>query len=172
MIRNKKAVSGVIVAVIMIALVMVTTLIVWGVVRNIVKGKLGDVESCFGIFGKVTINNRYTCYNSSSNELQFSISIGDVNVEKVLILISGEGITKSFEISNEEEFITGLGPYPSGSGNVTLPGKNSGLTYIYNLTQGGFIRAPDLIQITPIVDEKQCDVSDSLSEIDSCLLLT
>jgi len=172
MIENKKAVSGVVVVVIMIALVMVTTLIVWGVVKNIVKGRLSDVESCFGIFGKVTINNRYTCYNSSSNELQFSISIGDVNVDKILVLISGGGATKSFEISSEEELITGLGPYPSGSGNVTLPGKNSGLTYIYNLTQGGFLTVPDSIQLIPIIEGKQCDVSDSLSEIDSCLLLT
>ncbi|MHA1988097.1 MAG: hypothetical protein ACW98D_15790 [Promethearchaeota archaeon] len=158
--KNHKAVSGVIVAVIMIALVMAATVIVWTVVNNLIKGKLGNVESCFGIFEKITINSRYTCYNDTSKEFQFSINIGDIDVDKVIVSISREGTTNSFEIPSAT---SGLVNYPSGSGDVILPGKNSGLTYIYSVAQ-----SPDLIKIAPIINGKQCEVSDLLLEIDDC----
>ncbi len=167
MIKNKRGLSGVITAVILIALVMVAGVIVWVVVRNIVQGELGGVESCFGAYGKVIIDNKYTCYNSSSEQFQFSVNIGDIDVNSVLVSISGGGATKSYTIKNINEPISGLGPYPSGSGNVTLPGKNSGLTYIENT----FTTIPDLIQVAPIIGGKQCEVSDSLSEIDDCFSL-
>ena len=72
--KNKRGLSGVIAAVLMIALVMVVSVIVWVVVRNLVEGKLEDVESCFGDYGKITINSRYVCYNFTSNKFQFSIT--------------------------------------------------------------------------------------------------
>lgn len=88
-IKNKKAISGVIAAVIMIAVVMAAVIIVWGAVIPMVREQLKGTESCFGIFEKVTINSMYTCYNSSSNSFQFSINIGDIDVEKVIVSISG-----------------------------------------------------------------------------------
>ena len=167
MIKNKRGLSGVITVVIMIALVMAAAVIVWVVVNNIVKGQLEGVESCFGVYGKVTINNQYTCYDTIGKKFQFSIKIEDIDVDSVLVSISGEGATKSYTIKNVNESISGLGPYPSGSGDVALPGKNSGLTYI----ESTFITKPDLIQIAPVIDGKQCEASDSLSEIDDCLLI-
>ena len=52
-IKNKKAISGIVTAVIMIALVMAAAIIVWVVVNNLVTEQLGEAESCFMIFGKV-----------------------------------------------------------------------------------------------------------------------
>lgn len=164
---KKKGLSGVITVVIMVALVMVAATIVWGVVNNILKNKLGEAKSCFDIFGKITINNMYTCYNSSSNEVQFSISIGDIDVDELIILISSEGATKNFRITNTASSITGLTNYPSGSSDIKLPEKNSGLTYIAS----GF-NQPDSIEIVPVINGEQCDVSDSLYEIDNCSLLS
>lgn len=165
--KNKRGLSTVIATVILIALAMAVVMIVWSVIVPLVKNQLKQTESCFGNFGKITINSRYTCYNFSSNEFQFSINIGDVDVDEVVVSISGEGITKSFRITNEEQAISDLAPYPSGSGNVKLPEKNAGLTYIAS----GFTDKPDLIQIAPVINGKQCDVSDSLFEIDNCLSL-
>jgi len=82
---GKKGISGVIAAVIMIALVMAAVIIVWSVVIPLIKNQLTETESCFGIFGKVTINNMYTCHNSSSNNFQFSINIGDIDVDEVVV---------------------------------------------------------------------------------------
>jgi len=169
---NKKAISGIVTAVIMIALVMAAAIIVWAVVNNLVSEQLGEAESCFMIFGKVSINNRYTCYNSTENELQFSINIGDIDVDEVLVAISGEGTSKSFKISNTEQSIPNLINYPSGTPTIKLPSKNGGLTYTYDLTGGGFsMMEPDSIQIAPIIKGKQCETTDSLSDIDNCLSL-
>ncbi len=163
---KKKGLSGVITVVIMIALVMVAATIVWGVVNNILKNKLGEAKSCFDLFGKITINNMYTCYNPDLNEVQFSISIGDLNVDELIILISSEGATKNFRITNTASQITGLTNYPDGSSEIKLPEKNSGLTY----TASGF-NQPDSIEIIPIISGEQCDAVDSLYEIDDCSLL-
>ncbi len=168
---QKKGLSGVIAAVILIALVMVTTAIIWTVVNNLITEKLEGAESCFDIFEKVTINNRYTCYNYSSNQLQFSINIGDIKIDEVLVAVSGKGTTTSFKLSNEVLNIPDLTNYPSGSIGVRLPGKNSGLTYFFDMSGSGFSEKPDLIKIIPIIGQKQCEASDSLSEIDNCLLL-
>ena len=170
MIKNKRGLSGVITVVIMIALVMAAAVIVWVVVNNIVKGQLEGVESCFGVYGKVTINNQYTCYDTIGKKFQFSIKIEDIDVDSVLVSISGEGATKSYTITNQAQTIANLANYTSGgfgTDSIKLPGKNGGLTYI----SSEFITIPDLIQIAPIIDGKQCEASDSLSEIDDCLLI-
>ena len=170
---KKKAVSGFIVTIIMVALVMTLALIVWGAIKNMVEGGLEDVESCFGVFEQVTINNMYTCYNATSNEFQFSISIGEIDVDEVIVLISGEGTTKSFKLNYEGLSDPNLKPYPIGSygSTVFLPEKNSGLTYVFDMTGADFLVGPDMIKITPVIDGKKCEVSDSLQEIDDCSLL-
>jgi len=165
--QNKRGLSTVVATVILIALAMTIVMVVWGVVVPLIKNQLKQTESCFGVFEKVTIGSMYTCYDFSSNEFQFSIDIGDIDVDEVVVLISGEGITKSFRITNEEQVIPYLGYYLSDSESVKLPEKNAGLTY----TARGFPDKPDLIQIAPVINGKQCEVSDSLSEIDNCLSL-
>ena len=166
--KNHKAMSGVVTAVIMIGLVMVAAVIVWVVVRNIIQGRLEGVESCFGIYEKVTINSRYTCHENPN--FQFSISIGDIDVNSVIVSISGAGATNSYTITNGNQTIANLANYGStgfGTDQIKLPGENSGLTYVAS----GFTEKPDLIQIAPVIDSKQCEVSDSLSEIDDCSTL-
>ncbi len=168
---NKKGISGVITVVIMVALVMVVAAIVWVVVRNIVQGELGGVESCFGAYDKVKIESMYTCYDSDSNNFQFSINVKDIDASGVLVSIAGEGATKSYTITNQAQTIENLANYSSGvfgTDLIKLPGKNGGLTYLENT----FTAKPDLMQIAPIIDGKQCDASDSLSEIDDCASLT
>ena len=61
--KNHKGLSGVITAVIMIALVLAAAGIVWGVVNNMLKGQMEGAEACFGNYDKVTINSIYTCYD-------------------------------------------------------------------------------------------------------------
>ncbi len=161
---ENKGLSGVVTAVIMIALVMAAAMIVWGIVNTTIKGQIKGAESCFGNYNKVTINSIYTCYDSTNDKFQFSLNIGDIEVDSVLISVSAGGSTNSYTLTNEEQPITGLGPYPSGEGEVSLPGKNAGLTYIAS----GFPERPDLMKIAPIINDQQCEVSDTLSEIENC----
>jgi len=170
-ISNNKGLSAVVTAMIMIALAIAMVAIIWLAVGNLVDDQLDSAGSCVESFGKVSINNRYTCYNSTSNELQFSISIGDLDVNSVLVGISGEGSTINLNIKNETGLVTNLVTYPSRSTNIALPSKNGGLTYILDLTAAGFTGSPDSIEIIPIIGKNQCEVSDKLGQIDNCELL-
>ncbi len=169
--NSKKAISGVITAVIMIALVMAASSILWTVVNNLVKDKLDEAGSCFDTFEKITINSRYTCYNSSSNELQFSIGVADIDLTSLLVSVSGEGESKSFKLTKQGLTNSYLFKYPNKEQPVYIPEKNSGQTYILDINLAG-ISKPSLIQVAPVVGEKQCEVSDTLSQIDNCLALS
>jgi flagellin-like protein len=168
---NRKGLSGIVTAVIMIALVMGAAAIVWIFVSNMVVEKLESSSSCSGIFDKVTLNNAYTCYNSSKKELLFSVNQEDVEVDKIIIGVSGGGISKSFEIPSTNP---NLRLYPSGAYNAALnvPGNNSGMTYVLNYTGANFSSEfPDEVQITPVVNDVQCEVSDRIDKIEICALL-
>ena len=171
MIKRKKGLSEVVSAVLILALVVVMVGIVWAVVNNLVNDRLSESSSCFDTFGKVTINNRYTCYNSTSNEFQFSINVGDISLSEVLVGISASGTSVSFKLDNKGAVIPNLVTYPGRSTNITLPKKNAGLTYILNMGGAGFSGAPDSIRIAPIIGNDQCEVSDALEQIDNCLAL-
>ena len=164
MIKNKRGLSGVVVAVIMIALVMAAAAIIWVVVSNMIQGKTKSTENCFGNFDKIQINNLYTCYDDDLDEAQFSISIGDVNVDSILIAIYSEGTTTTFELTNNPKETPGLLPYDGLSTTTELPAKNGGLTYIAS----GFGFEIDRIEISPTIGGSQCGVADTLSTIDNC----
>ncbi len=168
---KKRGISNVITVVILIALVLTIVGIVWAVINNLVKGELGSAESCFGIFEEVNLNSRYTCYNSSQQELLFSICIGDVVVDEALIGVSGQGTGVSFKLSSQAGPINNVVTYPNRSASVRLPSKNSGFTYIFNMAGAGFSGTPDSISIAPIIKGNQCGVSDTLGEIASCASL-
>lgn len=168
--NSDKGLSEIVSIVLILALVIVMVGIVWGVVNNLVKDKLSQTGSCFEVFGKVTLNSRYTCYNSTTNELQFSISIGDANVDEALVGISSAGTSTSFKITKKGSQIANLVTYPSRNTNVSLPTKNAGLTYLFNMSAAGLGPA-ESIRIAPAVGKDQCEVSDTIEEIDNCLAL-
>ena len=164
--KNKSGLSLVISALIMIVLVIVGVSIIWAVVDKMINKEVSKSEACFGIFEKVNINNDYTCYNYSSEELLVSIEIGDIELEKLLVSISGKGTSKSFNLYEGANYDY-VRKYPSGAYNesLNLPGKNSGATYVVKTTK------VSIIELAPIINGQQCEVSDSLSEIDDCALL-
>lgn len=166
--RNKKGVAPIVATIILIALVMVIVASVWAIVNNLVKDKIEESEACFGILEKVNLNSRYTCYDSDSNEFWFSINIGDIDVDEVLVGISAEGNSISFKINNTPSEIDNLVTYPDRSLDLILPSKNAGLTYILDITGAGFSETPNSISIAPIIKDIQCGVSDSMHGIDRC----
>jgi flagellin-like protein len=163
---NNKGLSGVVATVILIAIVIAAVAIVWGVVTNLVSERLEEAGSCFNIFGKVNLENAYTCWNGDDNEFQFSINIADLEVDSIIVSILGEGQTKSYEITNTAQNIDGLKNYDDST-SIKLPGKNGGLTYIAT----GITSRPDSIRISPVVGGNQCEVADTIENIDSCSLL-
>ena len=163
---NKKGISTVIATVLMIAIVIVIVGIVWISISGLIGQQIESSESCFGNFGKVTLDKRYTCYNPSSNELQFSINVGDIVLDSVLVSVSSQSGAKSFEIENTT--ISDVKRYGGVYGEIIeIPEKNAGVTYVVNVSGLG-ITNPDSISIAPIINKNQCEVSDSLSNIGVC----
>lgn len=167
MIIKKKGISGIVATVIMIALVVGITSILWVVINNLVKEQIGSSESCFGNFGEVTLSKQYTCHDSSSNEIQFAMNIGDISIDSVLVSVSGKSGAKSFEVKNNLTY-SYVKMYNGNYGGILqLPEKNAGLTYIINLAGIGITDAKT-IKIAPIINTNQCEVSDSIIEIGNC----
>ncbi|MEK6833698.1 MAG: hypothetical protein AABY32_06655 [Nanoarchaeota archaeon] len=171
-IKNKKSLSTVIATVLLILLVTVATAIVWTFVNNIVSERTEGVQSCFEVESseKVTLNDYYTCYNSTFEEVQFSINIGDAEIDSLVISVLAEGNSRSFILTNTDNTdADGLKPYKGiDTDPVKLPGKNEGRTY----TASGFAGATkiDWIKIAPIIEKKQCGLSDATYEVDDCSL--
>lgn len=165
--QNKRGISTIIVALLLVVLTIVLVAIVWTVINNLVSKNINKASSCFGNFDKVSLNAKYTCYNTSSNQVRFSLNIGDIDIDGVLISITSPGMSKSFTIKNSLQSIAGLTNY-SGGAEVQLPDKNSGITYIYTWSGSD---VPNSIEIAPIIKDNQCSSSDSISPIDNCNLL-
>ena len=164
--KYKKSLSTVVAALLLVLLTLVLIGIVWTVVNNLVTEELDEAGSCFDVFDKITFNGIYTCYNSSSNEMQFSINVKDISISKAVVSVVGEGRSKSIEIPGQYSSVKPFnGAYNS---SISLPEKNAGLTYIYSMTADGFTQIPDTLKIIPVVRGNQCDVSDSIEEIDNC----
>lgn len=167
--KNRKGISGIIVAIIMIGLVLVVTAIVWSAINNLISENISSSQACFGNFGKITLDRKYTCY--SDNEVRFSINIADIKVDDLLVSIASNSETKSFRLTNVETIIDGgdLKYYSRESTSVKLPGENSGITYIYTWSDDE--NPPNTIKIAPTLSGKQCDISDTIGGIDDCGLL-
>ena len=164
--RDKKGFSTVITTILLIALVIVLIGIIWGVVNGLIKKSTESSGACFGIFEKVSLNSEYTCY--TDDELRFSISISDIDVEEVLVGISAEGESLTFRIKNDSSEIDNLVMYPGGSTSIGLPSKNAGLTYVLDLSGAGLSGTPEVIDIAPVIKGSQCEISDSLNKIEKC----
>ncbi|MFC1710824.1 hypothetical protein ACFLZJ_01565 [Nanoarchaeota archaeon] len=177
--KDKKAISTVVGSMLMIVLVVAAIFLVWTTVKKTINENIEQGEACgVDTLGKVIINDQYTCYNSStgkvpSEHFQFSISIGDLDVDEVLIAVAGEGKTVSFTLNYTGRAVEYLTNYPDGQPNddVSLPPKNGGQTYLLDMAASGFSQPPDSIMVSPIVNNIQCTATDSLMEIEDCQAL-
>ncbi len=163
--KNRKAVSGVVVMVVMIALVIAISAIVFTTTKKTVEEKIKKSEACgLEIIGKLSINTEYVCYDSEKKEIVFSINRGDIELDKLIIAIETETEIVQFEMrEGQKETISNLVSYPDRLSEVNLPAKNGGKTYIAE-NLGQVIG----IKIIPVINGEQCEVADSLNEIISC----
>ena len=168
---KKQGLSTVVITVLLIAVSMAAIVLVWGFASNLIQGQIKNSESCFGNFEKIKINKQYTCYEeigtTDTYNLRFSLSIGEVAVDKIIVGVSSLGSIRSYELTNTPHLISGLSLYLTGT-QIVLPTQNNGLTYI---TTSAFLNKPDSIEIASVIDGVQCDISDSVSEIADCDLM-
>ena len=164
---NKRGLSELVTSILMIALVMSLGVIIWTVSKNLVSEKLDKSSSCFGNFNEITIGKQYSCVNFTSNETKVSLNVGNIDIEGILVSISGNSGAKSFIIKANSSF-SYVKMYNGAYGaSLSLPGKNSGLTYVVSNINIGVSDA-DSVAIAPIISGNQCEVSDSINELGSC----
>ena len=166
---SKRGLSAIVITVILIAVSIAAIGLVWSFASNMINKQVKNSEACFGNFDKVVLNKQYTCYNELGSEepytytLQFSLGIGDVSVDKVIVGVSSPAEIKSYPITN----IAGTVPGLDGN-DLNLPDKNAGKTYT---TADIFNSKIDSIQITPVINGVQCSVSDSVEQIADCAMM-
>lgn len=164
---QKRGLSGIVSIVIVIALVMAAGILVWNFVDDSLSERMGSTESCYNARNKLELDNDYTCYNSTEEELRVSISVDDIELEGLLISVSSETGSDTYELSSEAEDLTNIKNYPSKKGTVMVPGKDSGR--VYTIKGLDYVdRSSMSIEVSPIVDGNQCDPVDSIKNVYSC----
>jgi len=162
---NKKALSTTVNVMLIILVTFAATAIVWGMVSNLVNKKLDDSASCYGIQGKILLNDEYTCYNATDQTLRFSISLKDVSPEEILISAQNDMNSTLVKITNNESIVENVVDYPlEADTNVSLPNQESGKSY----TISGVDTKPIKIQIAPTMNGNNCDVVDTISPVVFC----
>src|SRR3989344_4727225 len=167
MFKYKRAVSGVVVMVMMIALVIAIAGIVFTLTKKTVEEKIKKSEACgLDLLGKLSINSEHVCYDSVNQEIQFSIDREEIDLDKIIVAVETQTKIVQFELKEGiEETFNNLYPFNGQPGDqVKIPAKNSGRTYIGT----GFSEEVIGIRIIPVINGEQCDETDSLNEITSC----
>lgn len=162
---QRKAMSTVVSSILMILLVMIAAVTIWSVVKPLVDDNIKESEACFNIFEEVTINGDNTCNNVNTKLLEFSIALGDIEVDELYVSIS-DGTNSQTLILGEHSTINYLQNYSSGN-LISLPSKNGEYTYYYDYLSAGLTK-PTNIKIAPVIDEVQCEVTDTQNHIIDC----
>jgi flagellin-like protein len=163
--KYKKGLSTIVTTIMIIAMVLVAGVIIFTLVRNVAEDNLGKTEACYNLYEKISLNDDYTCYNSTGNYTQFSLNRKELTLDSLRISIDSEIKSEVFLLTEKVETIDGLNNYPDNNTGVSLPGNSSGLTYIAN----GFTVMPSLIQISPVRGGVNCEVVDEISTFVECL---
>jgi len=163
--KNKKSQSEVITTVLLILLVLASIVIVMNFVVPFVKNQLSGSD-CFNVADKirVTSNDMYTCYNSSSGKMNVQVYVGDV-VEKIdgFSISLGGASSSSYAIKNGTT-LDNVVMY-GGSPTLILPGKNLEKTYVIS----GVSSRPDNIRLYPTLkDGKSCESVEAINTITMC----
>ena len=165
--KNRKGLSTVLATVIIVGLTVAMGAIIWAVVSNLVGSNLEESKACFGVLDQVKLNNDFTCYNPTTDKLQFSLTVGDININGILVSVAFRGSSQSATLTDQLQNIANVKNYPDGSDGVKIPDKNAGLTYLFN----GITSKPLSVGIIPIINGEQCGSTDTLHEIDDCTSL-
>jgi hypothetical protein len=162
--KNKKALSEIVTTMLIIVLIIMAIGIIFGVIYNFLQNRLNKTGSCYNTFEKISLNDDYTCYNQSAKIMQFSISRKNIVLNYLLVSISFNESSRTYKLYDDPLIIPNLTDYSTGSLYVSLPGNESGKTYLAENIE----EIPDLIEIAPNINNNQCEISSKIEEIVYC----
>lgn len=163
--KDKKALSSVISAFILVSFSLVLIAIVFVIVNHMIQDKVDETNLNPSSYDKIKINRLATCKNISKGELKLSIEIGDIDVDGVYISISDSSKSETFEITNSYQTINNLKNSSKGN-KVILPEKKASLIYYFNYTTE--LGDLESIKIAPRINGELTEVTDTLLEINNC----
>ncbi len=162
----KKAISPVISTILLIMLSIAVVIIVAGVLIPFVRESLAESKECFEISDQLSIEYEYTCHYNISNIEMINISVKrgmkEIEVEGVLISVSGMGSSETFEIKNGTIEL-GMRMI-DGSPILIIPGRGETRTFSLNTS----LDAIESAEVAPILQGGRiCDSTDR-TDIESC----
>lgn len=172
--KNKKGISGVVSAVLLIGIAIGAVIVVGTFIMQMIETEKDEILSCSEIpyDGGIKIEGRYSCMNTSTDELRFNINLDDVKLSKIeLYLIDGSGDTfKKIEMEDNKTF-SNLKEYGSDyNEEISLPTSHGAKTYSFNNSENN--NDIEEIKIIPIyLGGEHCDTEKTLSNIKDCELL-
>lgn len=155
--KCKKGLSQVVGTLLMVLITISAIGVVWASINAFVGDRMDQTESCHDIYDKIIINDKYTCYNSSSDELIISLTVNDIYPDSILVAIAYNDHSNNFDLTNVSRSIDTV------IGNVKMPEANSGKKYTIQS-----VEKPVKISLAPKVNGNQCDISSTFSNIPIC----
>lgn len=162
--KKRKGLSAIVSTLLLIFITIVAIVVVWEVINPFINKGLEGTGSCYKILDNVHLNNDWTCYNSSSDQMQFSIELKESTLKGVLVSIVLGDYSRTFIINNESSLVENVSYLGEAPGEISLPSEEGAKTYVLNNVS----TKPTSIEIAAISEKKQCDVSDSIDTIYVC----
>jgi hypothetical protein len=165
---NRKAQSQIVGTVVLLLIVMSVGVILIAVIVPFVEERLAGT-GCFDVTNQIELlnNPKYTCFNSSVNEIKLQVHFGDVDNKTIkgLMIVTGGADSDSFRIEDgkeqENKEVRNIGK--SYMHPIEFPGKNTERTFIIKSTY------PDNIKIHAILEgDKTCEQSDIIPNLPRC----
>jgi FlaG/FlaF family flagellin (archaellin) len=145
---NKKAVSALIEAVLLILMTIAAAGVVYSFVLPMIRGNIETSAKCSDASIEI-ITEGYTCYTGNEVQIQVKRSEKDINISGIQLQISGGGKSKAVVI--KAQAYANIKEYGSGYNTaLTIPGKSESRTYVIDITTLG-ITSPDGVSAAPIV---------------------
>lgn len=121
---NKKAISGVVVVVMMVLITITLIAVISTFTIKFVKDNLKD-ESCIKLINTLTLVQDGTCYNSAGDETSVRVRVGDTELEEIYISIGNVDDVNTYRLKEGEDGDGSILNYPAGT-PIKLPSSGGG----------------------------------------------
>ena len=166
--RGKKGVSPIITTVLLLLIAVSLVVLLGSFLYPYVQNMLEKGQECFDIAGQITIDSKYTCFNSEDLKVQAAIKRGTKEIEIGGFKISaiGGGTSSVFDVKEGTvEGVTMLdGETPE---KIELPERGGERTYLLNVPS---ITNVDSIVVVALRENGEtCDETETRLDIERCL---
>lgn len=131
--KNKRGISGVVVAVLLVLITFVAIAMVWAFILPMVRENLEEGESCFDLRDNAEIveSETYTCYDSSKTNLMIRREFEDIAIGGFVVSITSGGSSNVYELVNGKESEPSGVIMLSGGININMPEPGGAETYVF-----------------------------------------